>query len=155
MKKVFFVASAGGHLSQILRLKSLIEINESYLITEKSSAYSTFDNVDKLIFMQPAGKGRDLTYFVNFFFNIVRSFFLILKYKPDYIISTGSHTAVPYFIWAYLFRIKSIFILSYARIRTTSKSADLIYKLADEFIVQWKESKENYPNAKYLGGGLF
>jgi len=37
-KKVLFIASTGGHLSELLQLKSLFNKYNSYLITEKTKS---------------------------------------------------------------------------------------------------------------------
>ena len=52
-------------------------------------------------------------------------------------------------------RKKIIYILSYARINSKAKAANIIYPIADEFIVQWESAQKLYPKSKFLGGGLY
>ena len=75
--------------------------------------------------------------------------------KPDVIVTTGAYPAVPFCYIAKIFNIKVVYILSFARVETKSLSADLLYKVSDLFIVQWKECLKNYPDGEYLGEGLY
>ena len=38
MKKVLFISSTGGHLNELLQLKSIMNKYDSYLITEKTKS---------------------------------------------------------------------------------------------------------------------
>ena len=38
MKKVLFISSTGGHLTELLKLKKLFEKYDSYIITEKTES---------------------------------------------------------------------------------------------------------------------
>ena len=41
MKKVLFISSTGGHLNELLQLKSIMNKYDSYLITEKTKSTIT------------------------------------------------------------------------------------------------------------------
>ena len=71
---------------------------------------------------------------------------------PDIVITTGTHTAVPMCFIAKIFNKKVIYIETFASVTGGSLAGKIVYPIADEFIVQWKEMLEKYPNAKYLGG---
>lgn len=87
--------------------------------------------------------------------NCVESFFLLIKEKPDLIISTGADVAVPTCIIGKLLGIKLIYIESGGNVITPSLSGKLIYPFADLFIVQWRPTLKNFPSAVYSGGPLF
>lgn len=38
MKKVLFIASSGGHLSELMQLEKMFKNYDSYLVTEKSKS---------------------------------------------------------------------------------------------------------------------
>lgn len=151
--KVLFVASDGGHLAQVLELKQLMVKYEHLIITEKTPATIPLAKDYKLEFAypRPEGKNRNLA----FYFSILRNFHLafkkIKKFKPKIIITTGSHTAIPFCIIGKLLGCKIIWILSFARINSKASSASLIYPIADIFIVQWPEMKKHYKKSVYLG----
>jgi hypothetical protein len=49
---------------------------------------------------------------------------------------------------------KVIFIESFAKRNSPTKTGKQVYKFADHFIVQWEEMKEFYPNA-IVGGMIY
>ena len=95
-----------------------------------------------------------LSYVFKFSFNILKSLVLFMKIKPDVIVTTGTHTAVPMCYWGKLFRKKVIFIETFANSDTKSMAGKLVYPIADTFIVQWESMLKEYPNAIY-GGWIY
>ena len=59
---------------------------------------------------------------------------------------------IPLCILMKLRRKKLIYIESFAKITSPTKTGKLLYKYADQFYVQWKSMLKVYPNAIYLGG---
>lgn len=103
-------------------------------------------------FVKPDVEGRGFGYYLNILLNFFIAFPIIIKFKPTVIITTGSHTAFPFTVWAKLFRIKVVYILSYARVNTRAKSATVMYPLSDLFLVQWPSAQKLYPKSLYKGG---
>lgn len=156
MKKVLFISSTGGHLSELLQLKPLFAEYDSYLITEKTK--STFslkkEYGSKLHYLVYGTKSHLLTYLFKFTFNVVKSFCLFLKIRPAVVVTTGTHTAVPMCYIAKLFRKKVIFIETFANSNTPTESGKMVYPIADVFVVQWESMLEHYPKAIY-GGWIY
>ena len=86
--------------------------------------------------------------------NTLISFFLFLKIRPQYIVSTGAHTSGPMCLIGHLLGSKIIFIETFANSESKSKTGSIVYKFADLFIVQWESMLELYPKATY-GGWIF
>lgn len=154
-KRVIFISSTGGHLSELLQLKPLITKYDSYLITEKTKSNKNlkdkYSNVSYLVY----GTKKNLfTYFFIFSFNIIKSFILYLKIRPDVIVTTGTHTAVPMCYIGHLLGSKVIFIETFANSTTKTVAGKLVYPIADTFIVQWESMLELYPKAVY-GGWIY
>ena len=84
--------------------------------------------------------------------NIILSFKIFLSFKPDFVVSTGAHTAVPMCYIAKLFGKKVIYLETYANLHSRSLSGRLVYPIADLFLVQWESMLEFYPRAKFVGG---
>ena len=82
------------------------------------------------------------------------SLFYFIKYRPKYIVTTGTHTAGPMCCIGKIFGSKIIYIETFANINTKTKTGSLIYKFADLFVVQWKDMLKLYPKAIY-GGKIF
>ena len=159
MKKVMFISSTGGHLDELLQLKDMFKNYDYHIITEKTkSNLSLKDKYPKrvsfLVYGTYTTKLNKFIYPFKLFFNTIKSFFLYLKIKPEYIISTGAHTAGPMCLIGHLFGSKIIYIETFANSASKSRTGSLVYKFADLFIVQWESMLELYPNAVY-GGWIF
>lgn len=155
MKKVLFIASTGGHLSELLQLKELFKKYDYYLITEKTkSTYVLKDKYKNVKFLLFGSKDHIFSYIFKFLFNCFKSLFLFLKIRPNVVVTTGTHTAVPMCYIAKLFRKKVIFIETFANSKTKTLSGKLVYPISDYFIVQWEEMLKLYPKAIY-GGWIY
>ena len=80
--------------------------------------------------------------------------FFYIKLRPKYIITTGTHTAVPMCYIGKLFGSKIIFIETFANKNTKTLSGKLIYPIANLFLVQWEEMLKLYPKAIF-GGSIY
>ena len=73
------------------------------------------------------------------------------KERPDLIITTGAGIAVPFIYRAKLAGIPSIFIESLTFSEALSLSGRLVYRVADDFLVQWPALSAKYKRARYHG----
>ena len=153
--KVLFISSTGGHLNELLQLKSLFSKYDSYLVTEKTKSTEglkkKYNNVYYLIY---GTKQHLFSYIFKFIANIFKSFYLYFKIRPKVIVTTGTHTAVPMCYIGKLFRSKIIFIETFANQKSKTVAGKMIYPIADEFIVQWESMLDLYPKAKF-GGWIY
>lgn len=155
MKKVLFIASTGGHLSELLQLKPLLNKYNAYLITEKTkSTISLKTKFKKINYLVYGTKDHMLSYIFKFSYNCIKSLFLYFKIRPKVIVTTGTHTAVPMCYIGKLFGSKIIFIETFANSKTKTLSGKMVYPIADTFIVQWESMLELYPKAIY-GGWIY
>lgn len=76
---------------------------------------------------------------------------LLLKERPDVIISSGAAVAVPFFYIGKLLGSKLIYIEVFDRIDKPTITGKIVYPIVDKFIVQWEEMKRVYPKAINLG----
>jgi UDP-N-acetylglucosamine:LPS N-acetylglucosamine transferase len=147
-----FTASLGGHLEEIARLIELGNQYDVFLVTEKGGFIEL--NVCKRVYHLSQINRKEILFipkFINIFF---QSFYILLKEKPDNIISTGALVTFPICLLGKLMKKKVIYIESFARVDTASMTGKLMYRFADLFIVQWEEMLEIFPKAIY-GGGIF
>ena len=77
-----------------------------------------------------------------------------MKYRPDYIITTGVHTAGPMCCIGKILGSKIIYIETFANMVTKTVTGRMLYPISDKFIVQWESMKKLYPNADF-GGWIF
>lgn len=150
MKRVLFISSTGGHLSEMLQLKEMFNDYEYYIVTEKTKSNLWLRNKYKGRISYLVYGTKDYQLFIYPFkllFNSFKSLFIYLKFHPDYIITTGTHTAGPMFLIGKIFGSRCIYIETFANISTKTVTGRLLYPFADRFIVQWENMKENYPKA--------
>jgi len=155
-RRVLFIASTGGHLSELLQLKSMFDKYNFHLITEKtkSNMYLKDKYKNRVDYLVYGTKDHMLTYPFKLLFNCFKSVYLYLKIHPDYIITTGVHTAGPMCCIGKIFGTKIIYIETFANISTKTVTGRLLYPISDKFIIQWESLNELYPDATY-GGWIF
>ena len=152
MKKVMFISSVGGHLTQLLELKNIFNNYDYVLVTEKNDVTKDMKDKYHMEYLVYGSRQYLFRYIFKFIYNIFKSFYLFCKYRPKVIVTTGTHTAVPMCYIGRLFGRKIIFIESYAKRTSPTLSGKLVYPIATTFIVQWEPMLEFYPKAKYFGG---
>lgn len=155
-KSVMFISSTGGHLEELLQLSTMFKKYDYHIVTEKTKSTDFLkkkykDKVDYLVY---GTKFHLLSYIPKFIFNIFKSGFLYIKYCPDYIITTGTHTAVPMCFIGKICGSKIIYIETFANISTKTQTGKIIYPISDKFIVQWESMKDLYPKSEF-GGWIF
>lgn len=159
MKKVLFISSTGGHLEELLQLKSMFNKYDYYIITEKTKSNLSLvkkypNRVSFLVYGSYTTLLNKIIYPFKLLFNTFKSLFLYLKIKPKYIVTTGAHTAGPMCLIGHIFGSKIVYIETFANSTSKSKTGKIVYRFADLFIVQWESMLDLYPNAKY-GGWIF
>ncbi len=146
--KVLFVSSAGGHYSELKKI-NLDEKYQKIVVTEKNGNKKE-NNVN--YYLKYGTRQHKIRYIGVFGFNSLKALYILLKEKPQLIISTGAHTCVPFFYLAKVFSIKTIYIESYAKVNTSSLTYKLIKNYCTKVIVQHKELQDEYENSLFFGG---
>ncbi len=156
MKKVLFISSTGGHLSELLQLKNMFNKYDSYIITEKTKSTILLNNKfkNRVKYLTYCTKSKPASYIFIFPYNVFKSIYLYFKIRPKIIITTGAHTAVPICYIGKLFGSKIIYIETFANMYTKTLTGKIMYPIANLFIVQWESMLKLYPKAK-LGGWIY
>jgi len=144
--KLCIACSAGGHLSEVKQLEEYYKKHNHFFITFKRFDSIELNKTNKVYFV--VDPKRNLFSFIH---NFIQSFFILLKEKPDAVISTGAGVALPTLLIAKLMGKKTVFIESFCRINSGSFSGKIAYRFAGLFLVQWKENLKFFPKAKYAG----
>ena len=155
-KSLLFISSTGGHLEEMLQLSPMFKNYDYHIVTEKtkSNIYLKDKYGDKVSYLVYGTKFHIFSYPFKLLFNCFRSLFIYFKYSPDYIITTGTHTAGPMCCIGKIFGSKVIYIETFANMVTKTSTGKLIYPISDLFIVQWESMKELYPDS-VVGGWIF
>ncbi|WP_368646166.1 PssD/Cps14F family polysaccharide biosynthesis glycosyltransferase [Alkalibacterium putridalgicola] len=146
--KVCMVASSGGHLAHLFLLKDFWEDKDRFWVTfDKADANSMLKNEKMYPCYFPTNRNL-----VNLLKNTVLAFKVLVKEKPDIIISSGAAVAVPFFYLGKIMGKKTIYIEVFDRVDAPTLTGKLVYPVTDKFIIQWEELKKVYPKGIYLGG---
>ena len=133
--KICFTASSGGHLEELECLRELAEKYDSFLLTEKSE----FDSGKKLwkrIYYVSQINRKEQTFIIKGLANFLSAIRILLKERPDYIISTGALATFPIcFLGKKIFKCKIIYIESFARVDNKSLTGKWMENRADLFLV--------------------
>lgn len=152
-KKILFISSTGGHLSEMMQLKDLFEKYDYHIITEKTKSNMSLQEKypNKVNYLIYGTKDHKLSYPFKLLANCFKSLYFYIKLRPRVIITTGAHTAGPMCCLGKLFGSKIVYIESFANIHTKTITGRMIYRFADLFLVQWESMLTLYPKAKYCG----
>jgi UDP-N-acetylglucosamine:LPS N-acetylglucosamine transferase len=148
--KIVFGASSGGHFEQLMMLKPLMQKYDSILLTEKTDYGVKVDEV-KTFYVSQINR-KEILFPFMIIANAFKSLHIIIREKPDVMITTGVLAMIPCALIMKLFGKKLIYIESFAKVTSQTLSGKLLYKYADQFYVQWEEMLALYPNAIYKGG---
>lgn len=146
--KLCLVCSAGGHLTEMMQLKEFYNDHDYFFITLKK--HDTEDFRERAYFVSDPERNP-----LKFIANFLQSFLLLIKERPDIIVSTGAGMSIPICWLGKLFGKKIVFIESFCRIEKPSLTGKIIYPIADLFLVQWTEQLENYGDRVEYHGGVF
>lgn len=154
MKKVMFISSVGGHLTQLLELKEIFNEYNYVLITEDTDVTRKLKDKYIIKFLPYGSRNQKLTYPFILLWSCIKSLIYFLKYNPDVIVTTGANTAAAMCCFGKIFRKKVIYIESFAKRNSPTITGKYIYKLHAYtiFVVQWKSMQRFYPNSEYWGG---
>lgn len=146
--KICLVSSSGGHWEQLQKLKPLIEKYDGFTVTEKTQ----IPTEAQYFMIQTDLKDKLMPF--KMLVNAIRTIGIWIKEKPDYIITTGTMVAYPFYLLAVLFHKKFVFIETFGRADMPTVAGKLMEKHSDLFIVQWESQVKHYKKAIY-GGCLY
>ncbi len=139
--------SRGGHLAELERALEGIMFLDCYHVTYGGGRPTNL----------PARRIYNLCHprrsFLRTLVNAVQALVVLLRERPELVISTGADVAVPTVILGKLLGARVIFIDT-AAAPNGSFSARLCRRFADLLIVQWPEQKARFPEAVLARGLL-
>ncbi|MGI9612010.1 MAG: UDP-N-acetylglucosamine--LPS N-acetylglucosamine transferase [Acidimicrobiales bacterium] len=142
-----FVSSSGGHLSQLLQLRSWWEHHDRRWVS-----FDLPDARSKLVGEQLIPAHHPTTRnLINVGRNAALAVSVLRSYRPDVVISNGAGVALPFFAVARAHRIPTVYIEVYDRVSSRTLTGRLCRPLSSRFLVQWPEQQELYANSTLIG----
>lgn len=145
-KRILLVACPGGHVLQMLALKSAWEDLEHRWVTLEAADTKFLLDPEKRVFAH-GPTARDIP---NFFRNLGLAWKIVRRYKPEVILSTGAALAVPFFVVGRLLGVRLVYVESFTRVQRPALTGRLVYPLTHAFFVQWPTSSRR-KRAIYAG----
>lgn len=144
---ICLAASAGGHLSQLLKLEESWKGYETFSITttevvgEKLWKYGKFYVVGEC----------NHEHLFQVVLVLTRCMKVILRERPNVVISTGAAVGCMVCFLGKLLGAKVVWIDSITNVERISLSGRMVRYIADLFLVQWPELTKKYSNVEYVG----
>lgn len=144
---VLLVSSQGGHLAQLLVLRSWWEAHDRVWVCP-----DTPDVRDRLAGEQVVTSYSPTTRnVVNLVRNAALAVRVLREHRPSLVVSTGAGVAVPFFAAARAMGIPTAFIEVYDRVDSPTLTGRLCGPFTTRRIVQWDQQLDFYPDAHLVG----
>jgi UDP-N-acetylglucosamine:LPS N-acetylglucosamine transferase len=76
---------------------------------------------------------------------------VVLRERPQLVVSAGAGVAFPFFVVAWLMRIPTVFIEVYDRVDSPTMTGRLCGPFTTRRIAQWEDQLSFYPDARLVG----
>jgi UDP-N-acetylglucosamine:LPS N-acetylglucosamine transferase len=131
-RKILAVASSGGHWAQLLRLRPAFAGHEVVFVTTQPD--SRGEVAPDRFHRVPDGNRKSK---LRVLLLMVRTFLVVLRERPDVVVSTGA--APGYFAMRFgrLFGARTLWLESIANVEELSLSTKLARPYADLLLTQW------------------
>jgi len=144
--KVLLVASTGGHFQAMQKLRLFWENHNCCWVTFRTPETQEILQ-DYPVYWAYAPTNRNIP---NLWRNFVLASQVLLKERPQLILSTGAGVAVPFIILGKLLGCKTVFVESFTRVEALSLSARLAQPFLDVIYVQWEQLKQRYAKTEMV-----
>jgi UDP-N-acetylglucosamine:LPS N-acetylglucosamine transferase len=133
-KRLLAIASGGGHWVELLRLRpafagwdvAYVSMFENYVTSISDARY----------YIVPDASRFDKLALIKVF---CRALQIMLKERPDAIVTTGSAPMLAFIIIGRIMGVKSLWIDSIAQANELSSSGKIARRLASKAVAQWPE----------------
>lgn len=145
--RVCLVASAGGHLSQLLKLMESWKGHRSFCMTTTAVVLEGLRKHGRVYVIGECNRQHPLRV-IKILLRCIR---IILREKPHVVISTGAAMGCITCFQAKLIGAKVVWIDSITNVERISLSGRMVRCIADVFLVQWPALAKQYRNVEYVG----
>lgn len=145
--KICLAASAGGHLSQLLKIAPTCRGHDIICLTTKDEIRAKLEDYGPTTVVGECNRQHPLRVIKVFW----RCLKVIMKNKPDVVISTGAAAGCMACFLGKLCGAKILWLDSITNVEKPSLSGRMVRTIADTFLVQWPDLAARYKNAEYVG----
>jgi UDP-N-acetylglucosamine:LPS N-acetylglucosamine transferase len=144
---ICLVASAGGHMSQLLRLTESWKGHDIFCVTTSDVARIKLKKYGKVYIVGECNRQHPIRAAKV----LMRCMRVVIKERPEVVISTGAAAGCMVCIIGKLFGAKVVWIDSIANVSRLSLSGRIVKPFADLFLTQWPELASESCHVYYVG----
>lgn len=145
--RICLAGSAGGHLSQLLKVASAWSGHTICWITTTEVVRASLGGDGNVYVVGECNRQHPLRVLAVLF----RCIRVICKEKPDLVISTGAASGCMTALFGHLMGAKVVWLDSITNVHRLSLSGRLVRPVADLFLVQWPALAQKYRGVEYVG----
>lgn len=145
--KLCIVASAGGHLSQLLLLEPVWRGHRIFCVSTGQMVRDKLEKIGQTYIVGECNRQHPVKT-LGVMFKCLK---VVWKERPSIILSTGAAAGFLICFWGKLFGAKVIWVDSIANAKTLSMSGRMIRPFADLIFSQWSDVAAKYAKIEYAG----
>ncbi|MGB2863375.1 MAG: PssD/Cps14F family polysaccharide biosynthesis glycosyltransferase [Sedimentisphaerales bacterium] len=145
--KICLAASAGGHISQLLKLAASWNGYETFCVTTTEVVRNKLRKSGEVYVVGECNRQHPIRVITV----LLRCLHIISKERPDVVISTGAAAGCMLCFLGKMIGSKVIWIDSITNVERISLSGRMVRYIADLFLVQWPELAQKIRNVEYVG----
>lgn len=145
--RICLIASAGGHLTQLLKLANSWQKYETVYISTVDAVKKTLQDYGRTYIIGECNREHPFKVVSV----LMRGVKVVLRERPDVVISTGAAAGCMICSLGKIIGAKVIWIDSITNVERISLSGRMVRYISDIFLVQWPDLARKYKNVKYIG----
>jgi len=145
--KICLAASAGGHLTQLLKINGVCQGYDVFYVSSVDVVLDKLQKFGRTYIVGECNREHVLRTITVLF----KTLKIIIKERPGVVISTGAAPGLLCCLWGKLLGSKVVWLDSIANTEKLSMSGRLVRPFANLVLTQWPNIAEKYKNVECVG----
>jgi UDP-N-acetylglucosamine:LPS N-acetylglucosamine transferase len=145
--RICLAASAGGHISQLLKLAASWNGYETFCVTTTEVVRDKLSNYGEVYVVGECNRQHPIRVITV----LLRCLRIVFRERPDVVISTGAAAGCMLCFLGKMLGTKVVWIDSITNVERISLSGRMVRYIADLFLVQWPELAGRYKRIEFVG----
>ena len=145
--RICLAASAGGHISQLLKLAESWDGYETFCVTTTQVVRDKLSRFGEVYVVGECNREHP----IRVISVLLRCIRIMLRQRPDVVISTGASAGCMLCFLGKMIGAKVVWIDSITNVERLSLSGRMVRYIADLFLVQWPELAGRYKRVEFVG----
>ena len=145
--RICLAASAGGHISQLLKLAESWDGYETFCVTTTQVVRDKLSRFGEVYVVGECNREHPIRVIAV----LLRCIRIVFRQRPDVVISTGAAAGCLLCFLGKMLGAKVVWIDSITNVERLSLSGRMVRYIADLFLVQWPELAGRYKRVEFVG----